>query len=179
MVARKTFREDLWYRISVFPIHLPPLRERLADIPAFAAQLAARAGKRLGGHELVPTPADIAMLQTYSWPGNVRELAAVIERAAILGNGKHLEIARALGSATVPSANITAPLATATTPPVASLEQATIAHIEAAAGPDLGTGGRTVWSGKAAGSKSRYPSIADAEAGDSGTIFQSCWQRQG
>jgi transcriptional regulator with GAF, ATPase, and Fis domain len=97
MVATGRFRQDLWYRISVFPIHLPPLRDRQPDIPAFAAHFAARAGKRLGGHPLVPTATDIALLQAYPWPGNVRELAAVIERAAILGNGRKLEIALALG----------------------------------------------------------------------------------
>ena len=99
LIAQGKFREDLWYRINVFPIHLPPLRQRPADIPAFAAHFAARAGKRLGGRPLVPTPRDIALLSAYSWPGNVRELAAVIERAAILGNGRRLEIAQALGSA--------------------------------------------------------------------------------
>jgi len=98
LIAQGKFREDLWYRINVFPIHLPPLRRRPADIPAFAAHFAARAGKRLGGRELAPTPRDVALLMAYSWPGNVRELAAVIERAVILGNGRRLEIAQALGS---------------------------------------------------------------------------------
>jgi transcriptional regulator with GAF, ATPase, and Fis domain len=99
LIAQGKFREDLWYRINVFPIHLPPLRQRPSDIPAFAAQFAARAGKRLGGRPLAPTPRDIALLSAYPWPGNVRELAAVIERAVILGNGRRLEIAQALGSA--------------------------------------------------------------------------------
>jgi len=98
LIAQGKFREDLWYRINVFPIHLPPLRQRPADIPAFAAHFAARAGKRLGGRALTPTPRDVALLSSYSWPGNVRELAAVIERAVILGNGRWLEIAQALGS---------------------------------------------------------------------------------
>ena len=107
MVQAGTFREDLWYRISVFPIRLPPLRERPADIPVLAAHFAWRAGQRLGGHPLAPTAADQERLIAYAWPGNVRELAAVIERAVILGNGHQLEIAAALG----PAAPGRAPLA--------------------------------------------------------------------
>jgi transcriptional regulator with GAF, ATPase, and Fis domain len=97
MVAARSFREDLWYRLSVFPIRLPPLRERPHDIPALAAHFAARAGKRLGGLALAPSAEDVRILAHYSWPGNVRELSAVIERAAILGDGKSLEISAALG----------------------------------------------------------------------------------
>lgn len=97
MVAAGTFREDLWYRISVFPIHLPPLRDRVEDIPTLAAHFAWRAGKRLGGNPLSPTPQDIDRLVAYPWPGNVRELASVIERAAILGGGRELKVAAALG----------------------------------------------------------------------------------
>ncbi len=97
MVGEGRFREDLWYRISVFPIRLPPLRERPEDIPALAVHFAARVGRRLGGSPLVPGAEDLNLLLGYSWPGNVRELAAVIERAAILGNGKRLEVAAALG----------------------------------------------------------------------------------
>jgi transcriptional regulator with GAF, ATPase, and Fis domain len=99
MVAERKFREDLWYRIAVFPIRLPPLRDRKEDIPPLAAHFAMRAAKRLGTRPLTPTPEDIAVLLSYSWPGNVRELSAVMERAAILGEGKTLEVARALGVA--------------------------------------------------------------------------------
>jgi hydrogenase-4 transcriptional activator len=98
MVAAGTFREDLWYRISVFPIRLPPLRERLRDIPALAAHFAWHAGARIGGQPLTPSPEDLELLGSYDWPGNIRELAAVIERAAILGNGRHLDVRNALGS---------------------------------------------------------------------------------
>jgi transcriptional regulator with GAF, ATPase, and Fis domain len=101
------FREDLWYRISVFPIRLPPLRERKVDLPALARVFAARAGQRLHGRPLVPTPADLTLLQRYDWPGNVRELAAVIERAAILGGGDHLDVSAALGVAPAPPAEPT------------------------------------------------------------------------
>lgn len=98
MVQSATFREDLWYRISVFPIPIPPLRSRREDIPALAAHFAWSAGKRIGGTPLALSPGDVDVLLGYDWPGNVRELAAVIERAVILGDGKHLEIAGAIGS---------------------------------------------------------------------------------
>lgn len=99
MVRAGQFREDLWYRIAVFPVRLPPLRERREDIAALAGHFAVRAAQRLGSPPLVPSPADIQRLMAYGWPGNVRELAAVIERAVILGSGKRLEVAQALGSA--------------------------------------------------------------------------------
>ena len=97
MVAEGRFREDLWYRIAVFPIVLPPLRERREDIARLAVHFAERAATRFGLAPAVPTPDDLALLTAYSWPGNVRELAAVIDRAAILGDGKRLEVAKALG----------------------------------------------------------------------------------
>jgi len=102
MVAQGRFREDLWYRVAVFPIRLPPLRERAEDIPAMAAHFALRAAKRLGTPPLIPTPEDNRLLVAYSWPGNIRELAAVLERAAILGDGRRLEIAKALGAMGLP-----------------------------------------------------------------------------
>jgi hydrogenase-4 transcriptional activator len=98
MVSRGTFREDLWYRLSVFPLHIPPLRDRPHDLPELAAHFAARAGKRLGGAPLTLSADDVAILLDYPWPGNVRELAAVIERAAILGDGKRLDLPSALGT---------------------------------------------------------------------------------
>lgn len=97
MVAIGTFRQDLWYRLSVFPIRLPPLRERRADIPLLAAHYAWRVGMRLAGAPLVVEPEDLERLVAYSWPGNVRELAAVIERAGILGGGHSLRVEAALG----------------------------------------------------------------------------------
>ena len=96
-VREGAFREDLWFRIAVFPIPLPPLRERLRDIPALAAHFSLRAAERLGLPPRMPDAADLALLAAYAWPGNIREFASVIERAAILGDGRRLEIARALG----------------------------------------------------------------------------------
>ncbi len=99
MVAEGTFREDLWYRLAVFPVHIPPLRERLDDIPQMAAHFALRAAKRLGLPPHIPSQSDCELLVRYHWPGNVRELAAVVERAAILGDGRRLDFAGALGLA--------------------------------------------------------------------------------
>ncbi len=98
MVREGSFRQDLWYRISVFPLVLPPLRERPEDVVLLARHFAARAGLRLFGRPLAPTAADLQLLATWDWPGNVRELIAVIERAAIVGEGDHLDLATALGT---------------------------------------------------------------------------------
>jgi len=97
MVREGRFREDLWYRLAVFPIDLPPLRERPEDIPALARHFAQRAATRFGLPPLMPTADDIRLLVSYPWPGNVRELGTVLDRAAILGNGRKLEVAKALG----------------------------------------------------------------------------------
>lgn len=113
MVKMATFREDLWYRINVFPILLPRLRERQSDIPALARHFAQRAANRFGLPAAQPTTADLNLLLQYNWPGNIRELAAVIDRAAILGNGERLDIATALGSGS-PASPAYAPLAAST-----------------------------------------------------------------
>jgi transcriptional regulator with GAF, ATPase, and Fis domain len=141
MVSDNRFRQDLWYRLSVFPVHLPPLRERLSDIPALAVHFALRAAKRLGLPSVVPTADDIGQLVEYPWPGNVRELSAVIERAAILGVGKRLEVARALGAPTRP--NPPSPLlpredAGNRHGPLLTLDQAMVRHIEEALGRTRG-----------------------------------------
>jgi transcriptional regulator with GAF, ATPase, and Fis domain len=135
MVQERAFRQDLWYRLAVFPIKLPPLRERRSDIPQLAAHFALRAATRLGFPPRVPTDDDVALLVAYHWPGNVRELAAVIERAAILGGGKTLAIRQALGHVQAPS-SLPAQLSSGDDPdpsrPFATLEEATRVHIEAA-----------------------------------------------
>lgn len=112
MVREGKFREDLWYRLAVFPITLPPVRERPEDIPALARHFAQRAATRFGLPPLMPTPEDIRLLVAYPWPGNVRELGTVMDRAAILGNGRKLEVAKALGvqaGPPAPTANGVAP----------------------------------------------------------------------
>ncbi|HEX4936831.1 MAG TPA: sigma-54 dependent transcriptional regulator [Gemmatimonadaceae bacterium] len=147
MVAQGSFREDLWYRLSVFPIEIPPLRDRPEDIPALASHFAARAGTRLGGAALALAPDDVELLLSYSWPGNVRELAAVIERAAILGDGKKLHLAAALGSPGVGSRAAASPQIAIEDPTILPLEQAMARHIERAL---KATGGRIEGRGGAA-----------------------------
>ena len=87
MVADGRFQEDLFYRLNVIPIHMPPLRERRDDIPVlvehFVAKHAQRAGKRIDGLQ----PGVVAALQASDWPGNVRELENTIERAVVLSPG--------------------------------------------------------------------------------------------
>ena len=97
MCATGAFREDLWYRIGVFRVRIPSLRERKSDIPELTAHFARRAGTRITGVPLTPTDEEISSLLRYDWPGNVRELAAVVERAAILGGGRRLDVGAALG----------------------------------------------------------------------------------
>jgi transcriptional regulator with GAF, ATPase, and Fis domain len=98
MVQEGQFREDLWYRLAVFPIILPALHERPKDIKPLALHFIHRAAQRLG----LPTPAlkanDLLLLKAYRWPGNVRELSSVLERAVILGKNKGLDIETALGT---------------------------------------------------------------------------------
>ncbi len=97
MVKERSFREDLWYRVNVFPILLPTLRERLADIPDLVEHFIQRAATRFGLPPVTATHADLRLLAEYHWPGTIRELNAVIDRAVILGGGRHLDVATALG----------------------------------------------------------------------------------
>ncbi|MEZ6128687.1 MAG: sigma 54-interacting transcriptional regulator [Planctomycetaceae bacterium] len=78
------FRQDLFYRLSVFPIELAPLRERVQDIPLLAEHFLQRFARRLGRKPLKLTLANVQQLQRYRWPGNVRELQHVLERAVII-----------------------------------------------------------------------------------------------
>jgi transcriptional regulator with GAF, ATPase, and Fis domain len=90
--ARKgTFRRDLLFRLSVFPIRIPPLRERRRDIPALAWHLVARKQATLGRVIKRITPRAMTALEAYDWPGNVRELENVIERALVLSSGPVLD----------------------------------------------------------------------------------------
>jgi len=102
-VAEGTFRQDLYYRLNVFPVTLPPLRARPEDVPLlvhyFVARYAAKIGRRI---TRVPAGA-MARLAAYAWPGNVRELENVIERAVILSAGPDLEIAAAILPGALPS----------------------------------------------------------------------------
>ena len=86
------FREDLFYRLNVFPIALPPLRERAADIPALAAHFLAHFAKRHGRPASLISPQTLRTLAAHDWPGNVRELQNAIERAVIVSAGEELAI---------------------------------------------------------------------------------------
>ncbi|HET6381647.1 MAG TPA: sigma-54 dependent transcriptional regulator [candidate division Zixibacteria bacterium] len=84
-------REDLFYRLNVIPIHLPPLRERREDIPLLVAHFVEKISRALGRPPKPVTPDAMAALERYHWPGNVRELENVIERAIVLGSGEALD----------------------------------------------------------------------------------------
>ena len=94
LVASGQFRSDLFYRLSVFPVLVPPLRDRAEDIPLLVHFFLARFAKRMGKNVDVVPPETMAALSRYSWPGNVRELEHVVERAVILSPGPELRISR-------------------------------------------------------------------------------------
>jgi len=113
------FRPDLFYRLNVFPIHLPPLRERKEDIPALVTHFIRKHGPKLGRRiERVPERV-MAMLAVHPWPGNVRELEHAVERSMIVSNGTELAAAEWLRRADA------APAPTGT----ATLEDVERAHI--------------------------------------------------
>ena len=91
MVKEGTFREDLFYRLNVFPLHLPPLRQRREDIPLLARYFAHRVFTRLGRPASEFSKGAVERLTTYEWPGNVRELENIVERAVILCGGRPIE----------------------------------------------------------------------------------------
>ncbi len=106
-VQEGKFRADLYYRLNVFPLWMPSLRERSEDIPLLAAAFVRRFSQRMGRPALSLTADDVARLKSYDWPGNVRELQNVIERAVITSSGATVNLDRAL-PATEPRAQ-TAP----------------------------------------------------------------------
>jgi len=103
MVKDGSFREDLFYRLNVFPLVVPPLRERGADIHLLATAFQERFARRMGKRVDPLHGEDIRRLKDYPWPGNIRELQNVIERALILGHGSRLDLARALPAGSAPA----------------------------------------------------------------------------
>ncbi len=91
-VSAGRFREDLYYRLNVVPIHLPPLRERREDIGPLARHLVQRLAHRFDRETPRLSGSDLARLEAYSWPGNIRELANRLERAMIIGSGNRLAL---------------------------------------------------------------------------------------
>jgi formate hydrogenlyase transcriptional activator len=95
-VRNRQFREDLFYRLNVFPISLPPLRLRTDDIPSLVRHFVKRYARRLGREYETLSKSTMETLQKHSWPGNVRELEHVIERAVIISPGPVLQLAERL-----------------------------------------------------------------------------------
>jgi transcriptional regulator with GAF, ATPase, and Fis domain len=132
-VEAQTFREDLYYRLSVFPIVIPPLRDRPHDIRAFAEYFAERAANRFGLRLVPVSDDDVRVLTEYRWPGNVREMAAVMDRAVLIGQGRTLNVIAALGQG--PIASNPPPVRASETAPAATIEPLDVAirrHIELA-----------------------------------------------
>jgi transcriptional regulator with GAF, ATPase, and Fis domain len=98
-VREGTFREDLYYRLSVFPLRLPPLRERGDDVVRIARDVAAKLARAMGKTVAPLGASDVAALCSYSWPGNVRELRNVLERAIITSRNGRLDLERMLPAA--------------------------------------------------------------------------------
>jgi DNA-binding NtrC family response regulator len=121
-VAAGRFRADLYFRLNVFPIRLPPLRERRDDIPRLLQHVASRIARRLGRELNGIAPGFVEAASAYGWPGNVRELENVVERALIVSRGGLLD-----GGGWRPAAP--APAASADAPPQGSLRQIETAHI--------------------------------------------------
>ncbi|MDL1873439.1 sigma-54-dependent Fis family transcriptional regulator, partial [Deltaproteobacteria bacterium PRO3] len=92
MVKEKKFREDLFFRLNVIPIHLPPLRERKEDIPLLCEYFLAKLSQETGVPRKTLSPEAMQMLEGYRWPGNIRELENVIKRAAILSANETLHV---------------------------------------------------------------------------------------
>jgi two-component system, NtrC family, response regulator PilR len=89
-VGDGALREDLYYRLNVIPIHLPPLRERIEDIPILVAYFIGRVARDVGKSVSGISPEALAVLERYHWPGNIRELENVIERAIVLGSSDQI-----------------------------------------------------------------------------------------
>ncbi len=89
MVRQKAFREDLYYRLMIFPIHIPPLRERPADIIPLASLFLSQLNKKYNFKKYFSL-ISITMMKDYNWPGNIRELRNIVERAAIISSGDEI-----------------------------------------------------------------------------------------
>jgi transcriptional regulator with GAF, ATPase, and Fis domain len=104
------FRKDLYYRICVFPIGIPPLRDRLDDIPLLASFFVTQLRRKLGKKIDQISSSMINALRAYDWPGNVRELQNIVERALITSTGRELLLAEPLGNTQPPSCDTAQPL---------------------------------------------------------------------
>lgn len=91
MMDEGTFRRDLYYRLNIVPLYLPPLRERKDDIPALTEYYLKKYGQQFDSPNLSISPSAMALLQRYDWPGNIRELQNVLEHASIVSGGTYIE----------------------------------------------------------------------------------------
>jgi formate hydrogenlyase transcriptional activator len=129
-VAAQRFRTDLFYRLNVFPIRVPPLRERPSDIPLLVKHFLAQFQRKLAKPLQAVTPESLARLERYAWPGNIRELQNVLERACVLSPGPVVEI---LDDLRPMSATGTAPTAPAVPQDaIVTLEESERIHIRQA-----------------------------------------------
>jgi DNA-binding NtrC family response regulator len=130
-VASGRFRADLYYRLNVFPLEVPPLRERRDDIALLAEFFLQRFARRLGKHFARIAPATLARLTAHDWPGNIRDLQNTIERAAVLSRGDELVVDWDLGPAMTmtPIAPAAAASPLAPEPAAQTLEQVERQHI--------------------------------------------------
>ncbi len=101
------FRQDLYYRLNVFPIHIPPLRERREDIPILVSAFVQEFANAMGKKIQPLTGPDLEILERYPWPGNIRELRNVIERAVILAQGPKLKVELPMTGAFTPLRSLT------------------------------------------------------------------------
>jgi len=106
-VGEGTFRQDLFYRLNIFPIRIPALRERVDDIPLLVGYLIDRYAKKAGKKIRNVNKKTLDLLQTYDWPGNIRELQNVIERAVILCDGETLSVDEAWLTRVAPKSHAT------------------------------------------------------------------------
>jgi len=121
LIEEKRFRADLYYRLNVFPITLPPLRERRSDIPLLARHFLHKFARRMG-KEINYLPEEfVSVLQLHDWPGNIRELQNVMERAIILSQGPVLQL---------PRREVTHLVKTETPAPIRTLADAERHHIQ-------------------------------------------------
>jgi len=129
LVAERKFRSDLFYRLNVFPIQIPPLRDRREDIPLLVRYFVQKFSRSLNKLvQYVPSDAMDALV-SYSWPGNIRELENLLERAVILSPGKELRVPFSELRNALPAPADESPLTISTTAPVATLEEAERQHI--------------------------------------------------
>jgi transcriptional regulator with GAF, ATPase, and Fis domain len=123
------FREDLYYRLNVYPIRLPPLRERIEDVGLLAMEFLSECSQRLGrSFDALPQQV-IEQLKSYHWPGNVRELQNLVERAAVISTGPSFRLPEQWVTRYLPEVNESAPSPIVATEPLTTLEEMERRHV--------------------------------------------------